>query len=58
MSDEGVIDNIRAWRNGQEKLDVRAVYDECQRRFGEGGLTNYLACLLLEVHDREREAAA
>lgn len=50
---QDVIDNIRAWRAGKEKLDVMALFDELARRYGPGSPTNYLAFLLDELADRK-----
>jgi hypothetical protein len=50
-SDAGLVENIRAWRAGEAKLDTRAIFDECERRFGPDTPTNYLASLLLAEHD-------
>lgn len=44
---EGVRDNIRAWMDGTEKLDVFALYDLMAQRFGPDTLTNYLAYMEL-----------
>ena len=46
---EGVLDNIVAWQRGDEKLDVRALYDELWRIYGPQSPTNYCALLLLDM---------
>lgn len=53
MTDEGVIDNILGWLNGDEKLDVFAMYDELARRYGAASPTDYCARLLAELDARD-----
>lgn len=54
---ESVRTNIECWIAGVEKLDVRALYGELERRYPDMHLrspTNYAALLLAAVMDYEQ----
>ena len=55
MSEQAVTKNLRAWKRGEAKLDVRAFYDALAVRYGADSPTNYAAALWLEVADLEAE---
>jgi hypothetical protein len=46
---EGVLDNIREWKAGREKLDVRCLCDALDEIYGPDLLTNWVAYMLLDL---------